>query len=85
MLLNTNSHDLLAVGELQIGVDWRRSLPSGNIFFVTLAVEAQYWINAGTGAPFNNAPFDEGNYQNARPQDDDMGFLGGNVGLGLLF
>ncbi len=85
LIRNVNDEDLLGVAEMQLGVDWRRCIGSGRTVFATAALEAQYWINAGTGAPMNNAPFDEGNYQNALPQDADLGFFGGSFGLGLLF
>lgn len=80
-----NSEDVLAVGELQVGIDWRRCLASGRIAFLTLALESQYWASAGAGGPGNNAVFDEGNYHNSRPQDANLGFFGVNIGLGLLF
>ena len=85
LLSNNNNDDLLAVGELQLGIDWRTCLGGGQVAFLTLALEGQYWANAGTGGPTNNAPFDEGNYQNANPQDADLGFFGGTIGLGLIY
>jgi len=85
LLANVNIDDLVSAGEMQIGVDCRRNLASGALLFFTLAAEGQYWNNAGTGGPANNAPFDEGNYQNARPQDADLGFFGVSFGTGLLF
>jgi hypothetical protein len=84
-LVNVNGNDLLSASELQIGVDWRRRMYSGHTLFVTFAIEGQYWNNGGTGAPTNNATFDEGNYQNAHPQDADFGFFGFNIGTGILF
>lgn len=84
-LENINNDDLISAGELQVGIDWRTNLASGASWFFTLAAEGQYWNNAGTGGPANNAPFDEGNYQNARPQDADLGFFGVTVGTGLTF
>ena len=84
-LANANDDDLISIGELQIGLDWRCCLANGGTFFVTLAAEGQYWSNAGTGGPTNNAPFDEGNYQNANPQDADLGFFGLSIGTGLTF
>ncbi len=85
LLVNDNNDDLISVGEIQIGLDSRFDLESGATMFLTVAAEGQYWNNAGTGAPANNAPFDEGNYQNARPQDADLGFFGLNFGTGLIY
>ncbi len=84
-LENYNNDDLISAGEMQIGLDGRTNLASGSTVFFTLAAEAQYWNNAGTGGPTNNAPFDEGNYQNAQPQDADLGFFGVTTGAGILF
>jgi len=85
LLANLNNDDLISSGEIQLGVDWRSNLASGASLLFTLAAEGQYWNNVGTGGPANNAPFDEGNYQNARPQDADLGFFGVTVGTGLMF
>lgn len=85
VLERTNDADMMAVGEFQIGVDWRTHLACNRVFYVTFALEAQYWLNAGSGGPINSHPFDEGNYQNAHPLDADMGFFGGTLGIGLEF
>ncbi|MCH8839917.1 MAG: hypothetical protein IH831_04435, partial [Planctomycetes bacterium] len=85
LLANLNNDDLISAGEIQIGIDWRSNLASGASLLFTLAAEGQYWNNVGTGGPANNAPFDEGNYQNGRPQDADLGFFGVTVGTGLMF
>ena len=82
---DVNNDDLISAGEIQLGVDWRRRFASGASLLFTVAAEGQYWNNVGTGGPANNAPYDEGNYQNARPQDADLGFFGVTVGTGFLF
>lgn len=80
-----NDNDIIASAELQVGLDWRTCLCSGQIVFATIACETQYWINAGTGSSTSNAPFDELNYQNGHAQDADLGFVGLNIGLGMIF
>jgi len=85
LLADVNNDDLISVGEIQLGVDWQTYFSSGASAFISLAAEGQYWNNAGTGGPANNAPYDEGNYQNARPQDADLGFFGVTVGAGVMF
>ena len=79
-----NKHDLIAIGELQLGVDWRFSF-CDMCSFLRFAIETQYWIGGGAGGPGDNAVFDEGNYQSSNPQDSHLGFFGFNIGIGLMF
>jgi hypothetical protein len=84
VLIRTNDQDLISVGETQIGVDWRTTTGGGNIFFITTAIEAQYWANAGTALP-GRVGTDDGNYVDSYPADADMGFLGVNGSVGFIY
>ncbi|MCA9103475.1 MAG: hypothetical protein KDA63_20115, partial [Planctomycetales bacterium] len=74
--------DLLAIAELQIGVDWQRSSHWGTLY-LSAALEAQYWHNAGSAA----AGFVDNvvTYYEGAGYSADMGFLGGTFGAGLLW
>ncbi len=76
--------DLIGIGELQIGLDWRREL-AYSTFFVTAALEGQYWLSAGTGQPGLINDGDVANYQDESAQNADMGFVGATIGLGLIY
>ena len=71
--------DLVTVAETQIGVDYRRPSSNGREFFGRVALEAQYWHNAGTGAiqGGGDVPTD------SDPREADLGFVGLSVGLGV--
>ncbi|MBI1900737.1 MAG: hypothetical protein HYS13_06460 [Planctomycetia bacterium] len=84
VLLRSLDNDLIGIAEIQLGVDWRRCLDNGSTFFVTVALEAQLWTNAGTGLP-GRVGTDDGNYQNEGAQEADMGFFGFNIGTGLVW
>lgn len=81
---SSNDTDVIAVGEFQLGVDWRTSI-CNVCTFVRFAIETQYWIGAGSAGPGDNAVYDEGNYQNCRPEDANLGFFGFNIALGFAF
>ena len=73
---DSNDQDLMSVVELQIGLDYRR--PSGcHEMFLRVALEAQYWANAGS-ASAGQAPVGDAN-----AQDTDLGFLGVTIATGL--
>jgi len=82
LIVRENNGDLIAIGEMQIGLDWRRCVGNG-ILFVTAAVETQYWVNAGTAAP-GLVDDDDPSYHDESAQAADMGFLGGVIGIGFL-
>ena len=67
-----NDESLLSVGEIGMGFDYTMGS-----FFARIGLEAQYWINGGTGNP------QIGNDSSNDPRDSDMGFLGLNVATGL--
>ncbi|MDP6443098.1 MAG: Lpg1974 family pore-forming outer membrane protein [Pirellulaceae bacterium] len=74
---------VIPVGEIQMGVDYREPLNDG-IFFMRFAVEAQYWLNGGTGAVLG--PEDsttDGEFQD--PTNEDTGFFGVNLSTGFLY
>ena len=74
--------DLIAIAELQIGVDWQRCCHWGTLY-LSAALEAQYWHNAGSGAPgFTD---NVRGYYNESAFASDLGFLGGTFGVGLLW
>lgn len=82
-IVRNSDNDMITVGEISMGVDWRQ--PMGNAtFFVTGAVEAQSWLSAGTGSA-GLLDDDDGNYQDENNQNADMGFLAVTVGTGLLY
>jgi hypothetical protein len=84
VLLRSLDNDLIGIAEIQLGVDWRRCLDNGSTLFVTVALEAQLWTNAGTGLP-GRVGTDDGNYQNEGAQEADLGFFGFNIGTGLVW
>lgn len=84
-LYTHTDNDLQAVGELQLGIDWRKCFCGDKIGFIRIAAEAQYWANGGAAGPGCNAVYDEGNYQNSHPQDSGLGFIGVNVAFGIEF
>jgi hypothetical protein len=78
-LVTAENDDLIAIAETQIGVDYRRPSSGGREWFGRLALEAQYWHNAGTGAiqGAGDIPSD------TDPREADLGFLGLSVGVGV--
>ncbi len=82
---NSSDRDVISVGELQLGIDWRRNFADCISAYLRFAIEAQYWANAGAGGPGSNAIFDEGNYQNTHPQDSSLGFIGFNIAIGFVY
>lgn len=76
---NINDQDLMSVVEMQIGADYRRPTASCHEIFLRVALEAQYWANAGSASidMIGNG----GASGNA--QDADLGFLGVTVSTGL--
>lgn len=74
-----NSHDLLFIGELQLGVRYERLLSSGKVLFGTLGTEFQYWPSGGSGS-YQNGEDSDG--QGADPRDSDMALLGLSVSIG---
>jgi hypothetical protein len=74
---NINDQDLLANAEMQIGADYRRPTGSCHEFFLRIALEAQYWHNAGSASADTNGS------ANANAQDADLGFLGFTIATGL--
>ena len=82
-IVRNSDNDMITVGEIQAGVDWR--MPVGNsTFFITGAVEAQSWLSAGTGSA-GILDDDDGNYQDENNQNADMGFLAMTFATGLLY
>lgn len=84
-LSSKNKNDLQAIGELQVGIDWRKCFCGDKIGFIRIAAEAQYWANGGAAGPGDNAVYDEGNYQNTHPQDSVLGLIGVNIAIGAEF
>ncbi len=82
---SSNCNDLIPVGELGFGLDWRRCFCDAYVGFVRIGVETQYWGSAGSAGPGCNAVYDEGNYQNSNPTDSSLGFVGLNIALGMEF
>jgi hypothetical protein len=60
-------NDVLSVGEIQVGLEWRKYCCNGNWFFCRTAIEGQVWQGAGS----------------ARSEDGDLGFFGLNVAFGM--
>ncbi|MFZ0565882.1 MAG: Lpg1974 family pore-forming outer membrane protein [Chlamydiales bacterium] len=84
-ITSSNDTDVIAVGELQLGLDWRTSI-CNVCTFLRFAIETQYWIGGGSaGGPGDNAVYDEGNYQNSLAQDANLGFFGFNIAIGFAF
>ena len=64
----TSRHDVLPIGEVQMGVDYKtRPLRFGQLFFRS-ALEGQLWSGVG----------------NASSEDGDLGFVGLTAGFGLV-
>lgn len=63
----TARHDILPIGEVQIGVDWRTAPSDFGEFFFRGAFEGQLWSGVG----------------NATSEDGNLGFVGLTVGVGL--
>jgi hypothetical protein len=82
-ITRVNPGDMIAIGEMQIGVDWRKHSCYG-VLFAEAALEAQYWLNAGTAAP-GHTEDDDQSYQDEGAQSPDMGFLGGTFSVGILY
>lgn len=80
--LRRNEGDLIGIGEMQVGADWRRETCYGLLFFTT-ALEAQYWLSAGTSTP-STVEDDDPSYQDEGAQSADMGFFGGTIRIGIL-
>jgi hypothetical protein len=81
--VRNNDEDLVAVSEIQLGARWMKRNSCGGAFFITTALEAQYWANAGTGLP-GRVGTDDGNYIDQTSQEADLGFFGFNVGAGFV-
>lgn len=60
-------NDVMSVGEIQVGLEWRKYCCNGNWFFCRTALEGQVWQGAG----------------NASGEDGDLGFFGLNVAFGM--
>jgi hypothetical protein len=84
IIVRYNEQDLMANVEMQFGVDWRTCLANGSTFYVTAAIETQFWSNAGTGLA-GRVDDDDGNYIEESAQEADLGFAGGTIGLGLIY
>ena len=76
---DTNDQDLMKVVELQIGLDYRRPTASCHEMFLRVALEAQYWSNAGSASADGSG----GNTSIDNAQDPDLGFLGVTIATGL--
>ena len=63
----TDRHDLLPIGELQIGCDWKGPCPQFGQFLLRNALEGQVWSGVGNGSS----------------EDGDLGVLGLTVGGGI--
>ncbi len=74
-----NGQDLIKVAELQIGLDYRRPIASCHEIFLRVALEAQYWSNAGSGSAqgFNGVTSVDS------AQDADLGFFGVSIAAGF--
>ena len=65
----SSSDDLLPILESQVGVDWRRAITPCHDFYVSAALEGQWWGGVGTAAD----------------DDADLGLFGVAIGLGLQY
>jgi hypothetical protein len=75
--VDTNDQDLLAVTEIQIGLDYRRPTCSCHEIFLRVALEAQYWASGGS------ASAQQGTSGDNSAQDTNLGFLGVTIATGL--
>jgi hypothetical protein len=74
---DVNDQDLVSVGEIQMGLDYRRPTCNCHEIFFRVSLEAQYWINGGSGSAQLNA------FEALNAKDADMGFLGVTIATGL--
>ena len=74
-----NSNDLMGVGEVQLGVDYRRCCWSGNTLFLRVAWELQYWAIGGSGNGQQSSD------DNTPTDNTDMGFMGVTASAGVDF
>ena len=65
----SSNDDLLPILEAQWGVDWRAPITPCHDFFLTAALEGQWWSGVGS----------------ASDDDSDLGLLGFVLGLGLRY
>ena len=77
---DTNDQDLIKVIEMQIGLDYRRPTASCHEMFLRVALEAQYWSNAGSGS---GQGFGAVGAIGDSAQDADLGFYGVTIATGL--
>lgn len=75
--IDENDGDVIGVGEISLGLDYRRMTESCHEAYFRVALEAQHWVNAGSA---NQAVDDN---STIRPQETDMGFLGVNLAFGV--
>jgi hypothetical protein len=83
VIIGHTRDDLISIAELQIGVDWQRCCHWGTLY-LSAALEAQYWFNAGSGAP-GLVDDDDLSYHDESAYSSDLGFLGGTFGAGILW
>ncbi len=62
---------------MQIGLDYRRPTCNCHEIFLRIALDAQYWHNAGSANTQTAAGFAENN------QEADLGFFGFTIGTGI--
>ncbi len=74
--IDRNDQDIIPVGEIQLGLDYRR--PSDcHEPFLRVALETLYWMNGGSANAQENV-IEAGN-----AKESDMGFLGITIATGL--
>ena len=76
---NNSDRGLQSAFEFQVGLDYRRPLFYCHEFLFRVALETQYWANAGSAS----ADLNGGAFDNA--QDTDLGFFGFTVATGLTW
>ena len=78
-VVDISDQDLLAVTEMQIGLDYRRPTCGCHEIFLRVALEAQYWANAGSASANRGDPA----FGDDSAQDTDLGFLGVTISTGI--
>ncbi len=68
-VVTSNGHDVVGIGEFQLGGEWSAWISRRTVLFASVAGEAQYWTGVG-GVLDNNA---------------DLGLFGFNTTVGLEF
>lgn len=64
----SSQEDILPIGEIQLGAEWRSPKSAAGQFFVRSAFETQFWSGAG----------------NASSLEGNLGLIGCSFGIGLL-